>query len=157
MGRRKSDVSAWLYVSPLSSHFPCSSGNPPPSRVLKLTALLPGPFPRPLKDITMRLYSEKGTRPDTVPWLRLPGKAAVCLSPWLCFECSRLRIRHQFTYKRATQTSHVLHMYLSRGGLSWVTLGGASRENNELVSRGDRVGQQKRALRARSGLRLNCV
>ncbi|KAF3855801.1 hypothetical protein F7725_016524 [Dissostichus mawsoni] len=71
----------------------------PPSGVLKLRGWLPGPLPRPLKVMTMRLYSEKGVSPGNTPWLRSPGNASVCFSPCFFLESARLRIRHQFTWK----------------------------------------------------------
>lgn len=67
----------------------------PPSGVLKLTGRLPGPLPRPLKVMTIRLYSEKGVSPGTRAWFRSPGNVSVSLFPWFFLESTRPRRRHQ--------------------------------------------------------------
>lgn len=85
----------------------CFSTVLPPSGVLKFTGWLPGLFPRPLKVMTMRLYSEKGTSPGTVAWLRSPGNVNVCLSPWLFFKSTRLRSRHQFIWIRRWKNTDI--------------------------------------------------
>lgn len=90
----------WLSLdSQYNQYNPCCfSTILPPSGVLKLTGWLPGLLPRPLKVITMRLYSEKGVSPGTMAWFRSPGNVSVSLFPWLFLESTRLRRRHQFIF-----------------------------------------------------------
>lgn len=124
----------------------CFARTLPPSGVLKLTGWLPGPLPRPLKVMTMRLYSEKGVRPGTVAWVRSPGNVKECLSPWLFFESTRLRKRHQFIY--STDRSFLHYAYTS---VQWdAKRVVANKENTEIISVDGRQGHEKQTLRARS-------
>lgn len=143
----------------------CFSMVLPPSGVLKFTGWLPGLFPRPLKVMTMRLYSEKGTSPGTEAWLRSPGNVNVCLSPWLFFKSTRLRRRHQFIWIRRWKNTDInfVSVFLSRNteqrvAKFLVCVWQCEKENNEMVNTKDRLGWERQTLGGRSGpFLLNCV
>ncbi len=141
----------------------------PPSRVTKLTELLPGPLPRPLKVITMRLYSEKGVSPGTKAWLWSPGKVSVCLSPKLFFKFPRLRRRHKLIYIGKKTQGHpqqsLQDIKLCTYVYKWenaekviVLFFSGLKSELARVKKKDRMGWEKQTFRARSGpFLLSCV